>query len=310
MSRPASNVRHVVMVAARAVFLSMCGFFAWRVFDGREAELAEALEGMSYRVGVSVVLVIAGLLVTSWLWARILTAYGYALPWPRAAAVFFSGQIAKYLPGSVWAIGVQARLARSMGVPASRVAGTGLVFLAVHVASGVCFGGVALAVTDASPVPRGVSLALAAAGLLAFHPFVLRALGRLLSGGRGQLVVTWAQAGSYALAMAVVWGAYSAAVVVLLSEPSWSRIWLLLAAVTLSYAAGVLVVIAPAGLGAREAVFVALMSPSLGLTQATALTLVARLVHTGADFVLAFVGAVTLRRTAEAEVSGEPVEGS
>ncbi len=287
-------MRHAALLVARIAFLVLCAFFAWRVFEGRGAELGQALGRMSYWVAASALLTIAGLLVTSWLWTRILAGYGHVLPWSGASSVFFTGQVGKYLPGSVWSIGVQARLSASMGVPAPRVIGTGLIFLAIHVASALCLGGAILAVSDSSPVPRMAALGLAALGALAFHPRILGRLSTLLSGGRGQIDVTSAGSGIYALCMAVVWCAYSAALVVLMSDPSWREVWLLVAAVTLSYAAGVVIVVAPAGLGAREAVFVGLMAPSLGVTQATALALVARMVHTAADFLLAMVGARVL----------------
>lgn len=49
-------------------------------------------------------------------------------------------------------------------------------------------------------------------------------------------------------------------------------------AFALSYAVGVVVVVAPAGVGAREAIFILLLTP---------LALLARVVHTAADALLA-----------------------
>jgi uncharacterized membrane protein YbhN (UPF0104 family) len=288
-------MRHLALVAARVVFLLLCGFFAWRIFDGRWSELGPALERMSYWVGVSALLTVVGLLVTSWLWTRILASYGHPLPWSRAASVFFTGQVGKYLPGSVWSIGAQARLIRNMGAPAPSIVGTGLVFLTLHVASGVWLGGLALVLSGSSPVPGAVAAGLAAVGAVFFHPRILGWLSRLLSGLRAESLTTWSDSARYGLAMTATWGAYTAGLLVLMRDHSWSHFWMLVAAVTLSYAAGVAVVVAPAGLGAREAVFVALMAPALGLTQATALALMARLVHTVADFLLAIMGARSLQ---------------
>ena len=54
-----------------------------------------------------------------------------------------------------------------------------------------------------------------------------------------------------------------------------------------SYAVGVVVVVAPAGVGAREAVFVLLLTPLTSVAAATALALLARVVHTAADGLMA-----------------------
>ena len=71
---------------------------------------------------------------------------------------------------------------------------------------------------------------------------------------------------------------------------SWRDVAALGGAFALAYAAGVVVVLAPAGVGAREGVFVLLLSPLLGVADATAVALLARVVHTAADGVMAAGG--------------------
>jgi len=50
---------------------------------------------------------------------------------------------------------------------------------------------------------------------------------------------------------------------------------------------GVIVVLAPAGVGAREVTLIALLSPVTGVRTATALALLTRALHTGGDLLLA-----------------------
>jgi len=45
--------------------------------------------------------------------------------------------------------------------------------------------------------------------------------------------------------------------------------------------------VAPAGLGAREALFVVLLTPTTGVAVATSVALLSRVMHTVADFTLA-----------------------
>lgn len=296
MTRSASAARRLGVWVARVAFFGVCAYFAWRIFDDRWNEIVAALEQMAWWVLVSAVLTVAGLLTTSWLWTQILAAYGHVLTWHQAGAVFLTGQVGKYIPGSVWSMGAQARLVASTGTPMSSVVGTGLIFLALHVASGMAIGGAALAARGSfAPTARLLAGLVAVAGVAVFHPWVIGRLSQFFSGLRSQATTTWRRSGSYAVAMLVVWVFYTAALLVLVPRPSWSVAALLLAAVPLSYAAGVLVVVAPAGLGAREAVLISLLSPTLGIVESTALALVGRLVHTTADFALALAGARNLR---------------
>jgi hypothetical protein len=87
--------------------------------------------------------------------------------------------------------------------------------------------------------------------------------------------------------MAVAWSAYACALVLLAPGRQWSAVVGLGGAFAAAYAVGVVVILAPAGLGAREGVFVLLAEPVVGIPAAAALALLARLVHTVADLLLA-----------------------
>ena len=67
----------------------------------------------------------------------------------------------------------------------------------------------------------------------------------------------------------------------------WHDLVALGGAFALAYAVGVVIVFAPAGVGAREALFVVLVSPLTSVAAATALALLARVVHTAADGLMA-----------------------
>jgi uncharacterized membrane protein YbhN (UPF0104 family) len=69
-----------------------------------------------------------------------------------------------------------------------------------------------------------------------------------------------------------------------------------IAAVALSWAAGLAVVIVPAGAGVREGVFIFLMSSSVGSGRALTLALLGRLALTLADAAGAAVGGLVARR--------------
>lgn len=124
-------------------------------------------------------------------------------------------------------------------------------------------------------------------------PPVLRFLGRRLSGVD---VAAPDLLRSLAL-MTVVWACYGVSLSVLLPT---TDVVAAVAAFALAHAAGVLLVFAPAGLGAREAVLIALLAPAVGVPTAAAAALLARVAHSIGDFALAAGAAAWSRRATEA----------
>ncbi|GAB3082434.1 lysylphosphatidylglycerol synthase domain-containing protein [Nocardioides zeae] len=273
----------------RAVFLAVVvGCMAWSL-DGRWDEVVRAVRRVHpLALGAAVLLTCAGLLATSVVWRRTLAAFGHDVPRREARSVFFVSQLGKYVPGAVWAIGVQARLAARHAVPVRVTVTTALMFTGIHLVTAGLLGGVLVAAGVApAPGPRwlwGLGALVCVAG---FVPAVTRRVLRRAAGTA--LVVGWREPLAVVGLMALAWGAYALALLLLVEDRSISSLGALAGAFALGYVAGVLVVVAPAGLGAREATFVAVLSPATGLPVATAIALLARLVHTVADVLLAAV---------------------
>jgi len=271
----------------RAGFLGAVVVFAYLGLRGRFGEVADALrETPPGGLVLALALVLLGLSCTGVLWLRIMAALGGRLPLLDGSATFFVGQLGKYIPGSVWSLGAQAQLAGRYAVPPRATVTAGLVFLGYHLVTGVAVGAVACVCgwVDA-PWPGWVSVLALVLSVLALLPPVVRRLARRL-GGR-ELQLGWVDTAVVVALMLATWSAYAAALVLLSPDRSWSDVLALGAAFAIAYAVGVVVIAAPAGVGAREALFVALLTPVLGVAEATALALLARVVHTVADGLLA-----------------------
>jgi uncharacterized membrane protein YbhN (UPF0104 family) len=296
MTTPRVRRRLSALDIARGLFLVAAVGFGWWALRSRGAEIrAAVLEVSPARVLLALVVVLAGLAVTSVVWRGLLAGYGHHPAARAATAVFFVGQLGKYIPGSVWSLGAQADMARRDGVPPRTTVAVGLLFLWVHVGTAASVGAVLVAAPDDwAPVDPLVRALVAALGLIAVAPPVLERLGMLLAGTR--LRVPWSAALGLGAAMAAVWFAYGAALVLVVPAADVAAAGgagaLLpgyVGAFALSYVVGVLVVIAPAGVGAREGTLVLLLAPSLGLPVSAASALLIRAVHTVADFVIAGV---------------------
>ncbi len=232
-----------------------------------------------------------GLALTGVLWRLLLRWVGSEVGTRDAAAVFFVGQLGKYVPGSVWSIAVQAQLGRRHDVPARSSVTASAVFLLVHTATGLLLGGLLLAVGDPGRVPAAYALLAAAVGAVALAPPLVRRIADRLAGhhvrfGGRELVLA-------SLLMASVWLAYGVSLLLLVPRGGAGPTLLgAAAAFALAHAVGVLVVLAPAGVGAREAVLVALLAPALGVPGAAAVALLSRVTHAAADFLAALVASL------------------
>lgn len=273
--------------ALRVAFLVAVVLFAWYGLHGRLGEVGDALRATSL-LGTTAAfgLVVVGLLATGLVWLRLVRAAGGHLAPSDGLAMFFLGQLGKYIPGSVWSIGAQAHLAGRKAVPRSTTVAAGLLFLGYHVASGVAASAAVVLLGGlAVPWPPWLTVLLLVVPTVGMTPVVVRWVGSRIARRRVSLTVSDVLV--IVSLMAAAWAAYAVALVLLLPNLPWADIPALGAAFALAYAAGVVVVVAPAGVGAREPVFVVLLTPLLGVGGATALALLARAVHTAADGVVA-----------------------
>jgi uncharacterized membrane protein YbhN (UPF0104 family) len=284
---------------ARILFVLLTLGCAWLGFRGRWDEIADAIADTSaVGLAASLLLTMVGLGLTALLWRRLLARLGSPVPERPASAIFLVGQLGKYIPGSIWSFAAQAQLGRRHQVPARRsVAASGL-FLLLHTATGVVVGTAAavVGVLDVSG-PRWLWALGLVAGVVLLLPPVVRRIGAFAAGEPVEFDAR--DLGQAAGLMAGVWLAYGVGVLALLgpSRADASDLAVVVSAFALSHVAGVLLVIAPAGLGAREGVLIALLRPVVGLDAAIATALLARVVHAAADFSMAGLAALRARRT-------------
>ncbi|MEX0874664.1 MAG: lysylphosphatidylglycerol synthase domain-containing protein [Actinomycetota bacterium] len=260
---------------------------------GKGSEVVDAAATIGpVRVVAAAVLAMAGLLATAEVWRRCLIALGASASPGAARQIFFPAQVGKYLPGSVWPFLAQARFARRHGIQASTALLSGAVFLAIHAASAAPVAALLL-VGERTTISRyGWAVLCAPLALVFLHPRVLNALVRRLPRPTDAEPprLGWAQIAHPLAWMVPAWAAYGAAAFVLVQPLTTELSRVALAstgAFALSWLVGLLFVIAPAGIGAREAVFVLAMTPAIGSVRSTSVALLLRVCHTAADLVLA-----------------------
>ena len=271
----------------------------WAVVARREEVLHALARLQPGWLALALVATLANAGTAGLMWRRLLVDLGSRLPLTTAARVFFVGQLGKYLPGSVWPMVMQAELASDHGVARRRTAAATMVTLLLSVACGLAVVLVTLPfVPDVVPPGFGWAVFLVVPLLVLLHPAVLdrlintglRKLGRdplerrtSLRGtavSTGWAALSWAAAGLQVWALAVSLGAPATVRSLALTTGGYALAW----------AVGFVVVIAPAGAGAREVALIAVLAPVLDQGAALVVVLLSRILFTAVDLALAGLG--------------------
>jgi hypothetical protein len=243
--------------------------------------------------------------VGTWLtmigWRIILRDLGSDLHLAPASGVYFVGQLGKYLPGSLWSVLVQADIAAHLRVPRRRTAVTGLLALGLALLTGFLVGLPAasyLLTRSAEGFDRWLLLGVPLLVVLCV-PRLLNAIIGLglrllrrpplehdLSGGAvlravASFIGVWLCFGVHTLLLARA-----------VADGS-GHDNLNLASVTgyaLSVSLGMLTVILPAGLGAREGLLTLILSTAIPTPAAAAVAIMSRFIVTVVDVLAALGG--------------------
>lgn len=280
-------------VGAAAAFL----FFALR---GQRHEIGSALDRLSWQACAgAVIALVLGLVAVFLAWRVVLTSLGSHLGTRDAAQIYFLGQLGKYLPGSVWPVVAQMEMGAAHEVPRASMFWATTVAIVVGIVSGAVVG--VLAVPSLlSQSGNGYLLALIAIplGLVLLHPRVLNRLvaialrifrreplehqitRRAVIQCFGFYVIAWLLQGLQIFLLAHSIGG-----------DAGSLLFLSIGAYAIAFVCGFLFIVAPAGLGVREAVLILCLGTVLSTSSATAVALVSRLLVTLAD---AIVGGLAL----------------
>jgi uncharacterized membrane protein YbhN (UPF0104 family) len=277
----------------------------WTAFRAQELQVVVRPGWLVLALGV--VLATFALLIEAW--RRVVLAQGERLTPIAAARIWLLASLGKYLPGKVWALAGAAVLAEAAGVRRGVAVTGALVLQALALGSGILLVAV---LAPGSLAEQGSWLigGTAVLGILALAGLLVLAIPSLLGRLRRLLPASWPVPESVpwpALLLGlganlVAWAAYGGSLVFLArgllpgAVPGWP---LATAAFTLSYLAGLVAILAPAGVGPRESLLILLLAGPVGPKAAVGLAVASRILLTVAElgaavpFLLARRGAPT-----------------
>jgi len=270
------------VLAGAAVYLVRVAAPQWPAIRARSL----AWHGLP--LALSALLIVANLAWMIALWNMTLRWCAARLRYWDAARIWFTANLARFLPGAVLQFASLALMATRYGVSPTAATATVLLQQIVLLLTGL------IIVAGFTPIVlhqgwwQGafvVALVLGA-GILLLLPRLTR---RLPSLARLWSQVRPAQLPGFALLLAIQWLAYGAAFRLLaigllgdagVAQGSWG---FYITAFTESYLAGVIAVFAPAGLLVREAALISILTPVLGGADAVILAVGARIWHTALE---------------------------
>ncbi|WP_158253274.1 lysylphosphatidylglycerol synthase domain-containing protein [Cryobacterium sp. N19] len=297
-------LRYVLLVA----ILGFAGYYLVSQWTGVAAALAE----ISWpSIVLSFLLVLAGLGAGTMSWVSVLNGLGPRIPIARAAQVMLVGQLGKYVPGSVWSYVMQMELGRQYGILRPRVLVAGLYAAGIGVVASLILGSMALPVVLRGHTQLLWLFLLLPVGLFCLHPRIMTALASLVLRAfrRPPLehkvtIRVVGKAVGWALLSYAMYGLHLWILVNSLVDPDFGTLVLLTGAMSLGFTVGLFAFVFPSGVGVREAILVGAMTLLLTVPQASAMSLVSRLMFTAADLVaagLAVLFVIVLRKRILAE---------
>jgi glycosyltransferase 2 family protein len=234
-------------------------------------------------------------------WFAVIKAFGVPLAARPSLRIYSTSNLGKYLPGKVWHAFARVYLAQQHGVPVALATTTVLTDIVLYIAAGLLTAVVALPTVarafGAAGGPLATSAALAAvvAGLALLHPAALNAGFRLAGRVMPRRSFPPIEA-SYTTILkifvlyVVLWGLNSIALflsVLAVGSIELSNLPTVGAIFALSYLSGLIMPLAPAGLGVREGLMALLLAQLMPVPAAAAASVLVRGLQVAAEGVCA-----------------------
>jgi len=248
--------------------------------------------------------VLAGIYATFRSWRAALADLGGSLPQAGAMRVFYLGQLAKYVPGTIWPAVTQMRLGRDYRVPPRASGAAFVVFMLVLVGTGLLVGLPVVPLLGRAAVDeyRWLVLVLPLVALALAPPVLNRAIALALGVlGRPPLPAPLSLAGVLGVAgwALASWCCYGVQVYVLargLGVEGGGLLWLQgTGAFAAAFASGLLLVLTPAGAGVREAALLLLLGSTVTVPAAAVIAMVSRLLFIVGDLAWTAVAVAAAR---------------
>jgi hypothetical protein len=280
--------------AAAALLVVAAGYFLFRTIEGNWRQI----RGYPWHVdpllmGASIAALVGMLAWGVFVWSRVLTRFEH--PPVRLATlwrIWFLSNLARYIPGTVFALATAAQLSRGAGLSAAVMLTSLLVHTSLTLVAAVVVSAWTLAPGLFPALPgRWIAAGVTAAAVLIVHPRVLNAIIGAIPRLFKRNVIAWNGSWLFGVSVLVLgsvsWTIYGVAYYLFvrsLAPVPAAAIPVLTGVNALAFVAGVLTPL-PGGIGAREAAMQRLLLPLLPAGVAGVISVAARLWSVTAELI-------------------------
>ncbi len=282
------------LVVAVALFVGRALARHWAEFRSLELDLQLRVGWIA--LAALIILATYGLLIEGW--RRVLAGWEQQLAYRAAVRIWCVSNLGRYLPGKIWSVAGLAVLAQRAGVQGWAAVGSALtmqllaVGTAASVAAAVAPGTVSTGALIAAVLVTGAVVFLLTSER--FGEWVARVAKRTLE-LRALPARTALLAASIALVSWVGYGiAFWCLARGLLPEPQLP-LHTAVGVFAVGYVVGLVALFAPGGVGVREVMLIAMLTPAIGSGSAVAVSVASRLLLTLTEVGAAGIGVIINR---------------
>lgn len=305
--------------AFRTGFLVVALIAAVWAVAGNWSEVSGALKALpAWMIGAQIVLAFVYVYLTMASWRVILNDVGAPVTKKVARRIFFSSQVAKYLPGGVWNFVAAAEVGRDYEISRRRSICALMVSIVISIVTGMLLAVLAVLLGPTEGL-QGYSWLIVAipVGIVVLCPPVLNRLVnlglRILKRDPLDDEMSWGGTFLSALWSLCGWLVVGFQLWLMLTNlgmsGDFSTFWLATGGYALGWTAGFLVFFVPAGAGVREVTLAAVLSTAVSPGAVVVVVLLARVFTTIADIGLGVGASFGMRRDALA-ISKESASGN
>lgn len=292
--------------AFRATFMAIAVIAAiWAVVTEWDSFVSALSQLAWWATALAVIASFVYVYFTMLSWRQLLNGLGAPVSSSASSTIFFTSQVAKYLPGGVWNFVAAAEAGLEHQISRRRSVTVLLTSMLVSILTGLVFSVLTLAVG-----PGGVrsqygwtAIFLPVLAVLLAPPVLNRLLRlslRLLHREPLEADLSWSALGGATLWSILAWLVAGFQVWLMLTamgmDASISTFLLATGGYALAWTVGFLVFFVPAGLGVREVVLVAVLAGHLTQGAALAVILLSRVLLTIADVGWGLLASAPVRR--------------
>jgi len=293
-----SRIKNILKITVGLLIAALIFYFMFkRIAQGWEG-IAPHLTSVNWGIMIVGVLIMeAGLMLAVPVWMYLASRlYNINVPIRSALAIVFLPQASKYIPGKIWFLFGTVYMAKKLDIDSQAALTVLIILQLIHLVGAFFIGALINLISGATVLPAWIFAVFATLCIVIMFPGVIhKIIGWGIRFGKKNkkidIRIPVLKPGYIIIPLLLIiclWFLIGAGTLIAASsfipDVKPEHLFTMSGAFSIAYAVGYVSMITPAGLGVREGVFAAMLSPLYGETAASVIAIGARIWLTIAEF--------------------------